>query len=212
MKKVITILLTMISLLVASALSAQTRSLSNPEEFNALLAREAQTLKSIESDFIQYKYLDVFDETITSHGKFYYQKENKISMSYNKPLDYLIVINNNQLKIVSDGKTNVMNLSANKMMNQMQDMLTACMVGDLSRLSSDYELTYFEDDSNYFVRIKPVNKNILAYIVGIEIYLDKKDLSVNKLRLSETETNYTEYLFKNKKFNTLTDEKIFKIR
>ncbi|MDL2213003.1 outer-membrane lipoprotein carrier protein LolA, partial [Bacteroides sp. OttesenSCG-928-N06] len=112
----------------------------------------------------------------------------------------------------SDGKTNVMNLSANKMMNQMQDMLTACMVGDLSRLSSDYELTYFEDDSNYFVRIKPVNKNILAYIVGIEIYLDKKDLSVNKLRLSETETNYTEYLFKNKKFNTLTDEKIFKIR
>ena len=44
-------------------------------------------------------------------------------------MNYLIVINNNQLKIVSDGKKSIMDLHSNKMMNQMQDMLTACMVG-----------------------------------------------------------------------------------
>ena len=47
-----------------------------------------------------------------------------------------------------------------------------------------------------------------AYINQIQIYLDKKDMSVHKLRLSETATNYTEYEFSNKKFNSLKDEKM----
>ena len=66
-------------------------------------------------------------------------------MDYAQPMNYLIVINNNQLKIVSDGKKSIMDLHSNKMMNQMQDMLTACMVGDLSNMSPGYALEYFED-------------------------------------------------------------------
>ena len=97
-----------------------------------------------------------------------------------------------------------MSLTANKMMTQMQDMLTACMIGDLSKMSSDYKLEYFENDSYY--------KAIQAYISEIEIYLDKKDMSVYKLRLSETATNYTEYEFYNKRFNALKDETKFSIR
>lgn len=191
---------------------AQMRPMTNTAELNKRLAEEARNLESIESDFIQQKYLDVFDEKVTSRGKFYYKKENKICMDYSQPLNYLIVINDTKLKIVSDGKKSVVNLNSNKMMNQMQDMLTACMVGDLSKLSSDYQLSYFEDSKYYLVKIKPINKAVQAYINEMEIHLDKKDMSVYKLRLSETATNYTEYEFLNKKFNTLTDEKVFAIR
>ena len=37
-------------------------------------------------------------------------------------------------------------------------------------------------------------------------------MSVYKLRLSETTTNYTEYEFYNKRFNALKDETKFSIR
>ena len=47
----------------------------------------------------------------------------------------LIVINGGRLKIVADGKKSVMQLNTNKMMHEMQDMITACMVGDLSRMN-----------------------------------------------------------------------------
>ena len=177
-----------------------------------VLAKEAQTMQSIESDFTQVKYLDILDEKVASKGKFYYQKSGKIRMEYAQPVNYLIVINDSRLKIVSDGKKSVMSLTTNKMMNQMQDMLTACMIGDLSKISSDYKLEYFENDSYYIVKIKPINKAIQAYISEIEIYLDKKDMSVYKLRLSETATNYTEYEFYNKRFNALKDETKFSIR
>ena len=35
-------------------------------------------------------------------------------MEYFRPMDYLIVINGSKLKIVSDGKKSIMNLSSNK--------------------------------------------------------------------------------------------------
>lgn len=197
---------------IAAARAQAMKELAHLQEFESRLAKEAQTVQSIESDFTQVKYLDVFDEKVTSKGKFYYQKSNKICMEYFHPMDYLIVINGSKLKVVSDGKKSIMNLSSNKMMNQMQDMLTACMIGDLSKMSSSYQLTYFEDSRYYLVKIKPTNKAVQAYIAGIEIYLDKKDMSVHKLRLSETATNYTEYEFYNKKFNSLKNEDKFSVR
>lgn len=211
MRTLLTYLLLSI-LSIATAQAQAMKKLVNLQEFESKLAKEAQTVASIESDFTQVKYLDVFDEKVTSKGKFYYQKSNKIRMEYFHPMDYLIVINGSKLKVISDGKKSIMNLSSNKMMNQMQDMLTACMVGDLSKMSSSYQLTYFEDSRYYLVKIKPTNKAIQAYITGIDIYLDKKDMSVYKLRLSETATNYTEYEFYNKKFNSLKNEDKFEIR
>ena len=208
-----TILIILSIILGISYTHAQTmKKLIHTQDFENRLAKEAQAMQSIESDFTQVKYLDILDEKVTSKGKFYYQKSGKIRMEYAQPVNYLIVINDSRLKIVSDGKKSVMSLTANKMMNQMQDMLTACMIGDLSKMSSDYKLEYFENDSYYIVKIKPVNKAIQAYISEIEIYLDKKDMSVYKLRLSETATNYTEYEFYNKRFNALKDETKFSIR
>lgn len=207
------ILITLLITLGISCAHAQTMNkLIQTREFESRLAKEAQTIQSIESDFTQVKYLDILDEKVTSKGKFYYQRSGKICMEYAQPVNYLIVINDSRLKIVADGKKSTMSLSANKMMNQMQDMLTACMIGDLSKMSSDYKLEYFENARQYMVKIKPVNKAIQAYISGIEIYLDKKDMSVCKLRLSETASNYTEYEFYNKSFNTLKDETKFSIR
>ena len=190
----------------------QMKKLNNLKEFESRLLQEAQSIESIESDFTQVKYMDVFDETIISKGKFYYKKSNKICMDYARPLNYLIVINGPKLKIVSDGKKSIMNLNSNKMMNEMQDMLTACMVGDLSKMTTNYQLEYFEDANNYLVKIRPTSKAVQAYINNIQIYLNKKDMSVNKLRLSETATNYTEYEFSNKKFNSLKDETKFTVR
>lgn len=208
----IKIFLLLLSCTVLPMQAQQMKKLTDLKGFEARLLQEAKKIESIESSFTQIKYLDVFDEKITSKGMFYYRKSNKICMDYAQPMNYLIVINNNKLKIVSDGKKSITDLSANKMMNQMQDMLTACMVGDLSQMSSDYVPEYFEDSRYYLVTIKPTNKAVKAYIDNIRIYLDKKDMSVHKLRLSETAANYTEYEFSNKKFNSLKDDAKFTIR
>lgn len=188
--------------------NAQMKKLKDVDAFNKRVIQEAVSVKSIESDFTQIKHLDLFNENITSKGKFYYKHSDKISLDYSSPTKYLIVINGDKLKIVSDGKKNIVGLKSNKIMAEMRGMLTACMSGNISQISG-YKMEYFEDTNSYLIKIKPTNKSVQAYISGFDIYMDKKDMSVSKLRISENASDYTDYLFQNKKFNTLTDDKKF---
>ena len=190
---------------------AQTRDVADMQKFEEQLKATADRLTSIESNFTQVKHLDMFDEDVISKGKFYYLKDNKISLDYSQPLSYLIVINGSRLKIVADGKKSVMQLNSNKMMNEMQDMITACMVGDLKRMNSGYELKYQEDEQQYIVSIVPRSKVVKEYVSAIEIRLSKADMSVDQLRMYENEADYTDYRFTNKRFNQLKDESRFAI-
>ena len=79
----------------------QMKKLTDLKDFEARLLQEAKNIESIESNFTQIKYLDVFDE-ITSKRRS--SKRQWIYMDYAQPMNYLIVINNNQLKIISDGR------------------------------------------------------------------------------------------------------------
>ena len=186
--------------------------LASVTAFQERLKKEAASLSSIESDLTQEKFLDVFNEKIVSKGRFYYKQENMIRMDYTSPVDYQIIINGQKLKIVSEGKSNVVNLGSNQMMNEMKGMLAACMIGDLTVMSSAYQLEYYESPSLYVVKIRPVSKSVQAYISEIIISIDKKDMSVQTLRLSENAKDYTEYHFTNRKYNTLTSDEKFVIR
>lgn len=206
--------LLLIFFISVTALQAQEEwtPLASVSTFQERLKKEAASIQSIESDFTQEKYMDVFEEKVVSEGRFYYKQENKIRMDYTRPLEYRIVINGTKLKMVSEGKNSVVNLGSNPMMNEMKGMLSACMIGDLQSMSSSYRLEYFETPDTYIVRIRPVSESVRAYIDRILITFDKKDLSVLKLRLAENAKDYTEYRFTGKKYNTLTSDEKFTIR
>ncbi len=54
----------------------QMKKLTDLKDFlKPVCCKRLKNIESIESNFTQIKYLDVFDEKITSKGKFYYKKE-----------------------------------------------------------------------------------------------------------------------------------------
>lgn len=181
-------------------------------ELKNRLTGTAQRLQSIECDFKQTKYMTVFKQKIVSKGKFYYLKHDKIRMDYTRPVNYKIVINGNRLMTVNNGSKSVTNIGSNKLMNQMQDMIAAGMTGDLTRLSSQYRTVFYENDAYYLARVIPLNANVRQYMQQIDIYLDKASMSVYELRLRENASNYTEYIFYNRRFNSLKNEGLFSVR
>ncbi|MDR0581674.1 MAG: outer membrane lipoprotein carrier protein LolA [Prevotellaceae bacterium] len=177
---------------------------------DAALVKASSDVNTIESDFVQTKYMEMLSENIVSKGKFYYKKANKIVLDYTSPAHYLIVINGQQIKIVSDGKKNIYELRANKMMSQTSVLLSACMTGNLSLLSADYRLEYTENDRQYRIKILPLDR-MKSYLKEIDIFLNKQDLSVEQLRMTEPALDYTEYIFTNKKKNTSLTDELFRI-
>ena len=188
---------------------AQMKKIENAESFVKKMGQNSSSVKSIESDFKQIKHIEAFNQDFVSSGKFYYRVNDKICLNYVVPKPYRIVINSNKIKVESDGKKNVMNLKDNKQMQEMQNMLSVCMTGNLSNISKDYRMEFYEDEQSYLITVKPVNEGTNKYM--LDVYLNKKDMSVDKLRISESESDYTEYIFSNKKINTLNNDTFFKI-
>ena len=58
------IYLSLFFLSIASIHAQSMKKMAQKTEFESRLAKEAQTVESIESDFTQVKYLDVFDELL----------------------------------------------------------------------------------------------------------------------------------------------------
>lgn len=212
MKRFFTIVLLL--LLPAATISAQEEKMvpvASPMAFQERLKQETAGITSIESDFTQEKYVDVFSEKIVSKGRFYYGQNGKIRMDYLSPLPYRVVIDGEKLTVVSEGKSNTIHIGSNQPLKEIEKMISACMTGNFTGISSSYKLDCYETPSQYVIKIRPLSENVQAYISEIRVSLDKKEMSVKSLRLSEAEKDYTEFLFTNNKYNTLITDETFAV-
>ena len=187
----------------------------NALETSALQKRwkeSATTIKSIDCDFVQTKHMAVFKKDIRSKGHFQFRRENKIRMEYTnangKPA-YETIMNGNKLKVVSGGKSNILDLGSNQMVAEMGKSLTACMTGDITKINTAYKLTYFSNNKEYMIRIVPKAEEQREYIRELQITLSRSNLSVTSLTIDESDSNTTVYRFTNVKYNTITSDAKF---
>ncbi|SFK26999.1 outer membrane lipoprotein carrier protein LolA [Proteiniphilum acetatigenes] len=192
--------------------SQEMQPITNTVDFEKNLKDAAEKIQSVESNFRQEKFMKVFSEKMVSTGMFYYRKPNKISLQYDKPMQYTVTINGDKLQTVTGGKKTTVNLGSNKMMAQMRGLIEASMIGNISALGKEYDLQYFQSDSEYFVRISPTSKAVKAYIKEIGITFDRQTMEVRRLRMAENNDDYTDYIFINSQYNTLQSDEKFTVR
>jgi outer membrane lipoprotein-sorting protein len=176
--------------------------LAKTQVFSNQLSLMTQSVGSIESDFIQEKNLSVLSEKIISKGKFYYKKENNIRWEYSEPYNYLIIISNNQLYTRDDKNQKQFDIESNKMFQEMSRFISGCIQGDILKDDKNYKIEYFENSKRYFVRLFPNNEKMKQMLREVQIYFDKKDLTVASLKMIESGDDYTRIDFINKKLNT----------
>jgi len=166
------------------------KSIKDPKEFNIKFDENVKKLVSIKSDFVQEKHLSFMQDSIVSKGIFRYKKQDKIRLEYITPFKYLMVLNNGKIYIKDGSKVNKFDSRSNKLFKQINDMLINTMNGNVLQ-SKDYKITYFENDNIYLLELQPLDKSIADLIQKIKIYIDKKKLTVLKLRLTEKSGDYT---------------------
>ena len=210
MRKILSILYAF--LLSFSIVGQERQPVTNVADFEKNLKEAAEKIESVESSFRQEKFMQVFSNRMESTGMFYYRKPNKISLQYDTPVQYVVTINGDKLQTVTGGKKMTVNLGSNKMMGQMKGLIEASMIGNISALDKDYELHYFQSASEYFVQILPKSQAVKAYIKEIGITFDRQTMGVKKLRMTENNDDYTDYIFTNPQYNTLQSDEKFTVR
>lgn len=165
---------------------------------------EAMTgvLTTIESDFVQEKKLSMLNAPLISKGHFWFKKENNIRWEYQHPYQYLIVISQDKIFIKEEKDQKQYDIQSNKMFQEMNRFISGCIRGDILKNDKEYKIGYFEDERYYFVTLVPVSEKMRQMLNEVQIWFDRDDLTVSRIRMMEQGGDYTRIDFHAKKTNT----------
>lgn len=182
--------------------------LSNKTQFKGQFKEASAKIQSVKSDFIQEKTLFALTEKITSQGKFWFKKNNKVRLDYIAPFTYRMVINGDKVLVKDDHKENRINVRSNKLFQQINKIMLDCMQGNILE-SKDFVTRVFENESSYLLELTPVSKSLKDFFQNIVLVVEKKDYSVRSMALNEPSGDKTLMTFTNKSINAPLQDEIF---
>jgi outer membrane lipoprotein-sorting protein len=170
--------------------------------FRQKLTTVTAAINTIESDFTQEKKLSILSNTLVSKGHFCFRRENNIRWEYLQPYKYLIIISQDKIYIKEEKDQKQYDIQSNKMFQEMNRFISGCIQGDILKNDKDYKIGYFEDSRYFFVTLVPVAEKMKQMLNEIQIWFDRTDLTVSRIRMMESGGDYTRIDFINKKLNT----------
>ncbi len=196
------------------SLASTTFSQSNykkVDDINALeqkINANSEKINTIKSDFIQIKKIKFLKDEITSRGKFWYKNENNLRWEYIKPFSYTIAITSDRFSIFDGNKVNTFDAAANPVFKEVNDLIISIARGNMMK-DGKFEVEAFENPGFYWLKMTPIDENMKKYITETQVFIDKSDLTVVRIIMKESETDYTEISFLNRQINDEIPDSIF---
>ena len=177
-------------------------------EFKKTFSSESARVMTITSDFTQEKNLSALTEKITSTGKFWFKRNNRVRIEYLKPFSYLMIMNADKIHVRDNQKENTINVKSNKVFQQVNRIMIDCVQGTILE-SKDFSTKVFEDEKIYLLEMTPIAKNLRDFFQTIVLRVDKRDYSVNAIEMNEPGGDQTIISFQNKKLNEQVADAVF---
>jgi outer membrane lipoprotein-sorting protein len=206
--------LTIIILLNFSVFSQESEEFSpaqNMDEIKDKIAASSAEINSLSSNFTQEKHLTMMEEVLVSNGNFQFKKENKVRWTYSHPIDYSIIINENQFVILNEGKVSTYDISSNKMFSEINQMIVMAIKGNFVE-SKEFKAAFFENKEFYKISLTPINEQVASMLSNIEIYFNKNDMSVGKVKFIEPGDDFTLITFSDRQLNRDIPDKTFTLK
>ena len=176
--------------------------------FKKQFAAESAKVMSITSDFTQEKTLTALTEKITSTGKFWFKRNNKLRLEYTKPFVYLIVMNGDKMLVRDNQKENRINVKSSKLFQQVNRIMIDCIQGNILD-SKDFTTRVFENKVTFLLEMTPVSKTLREFFQTIVLTVDKKDYSAKSIAMNEPMGDMTLIKFDHKKLNEPIPDTVF---
>jgi outer membrane lipoprotein-sorting protein len=176
--------------------------------FKKTFTSESAKVMTITSDFTQEKILSALTEKITSTGKFWFKRNNRVRIEYLKPFSYLMIMNADKIHVRDNQKENTINVKSNKVFQQVNRIMIDCVQGTILE-SKDFSTKVYENDKVYLLEMTPASKSLRDFFQTILLKVDKRDYSVNAIEMNEPGGDQTIISFHNKKLNEQVGDAVF---
>lgn len=186
------------------------KPVQNPEAFKKKLQTESLKTNSISCDFEQERNLAMLSKPIVSRGHFWYKRPASIRWEYNEPHSQLIIFNKKKIYIKQNEKEQEFDMQSGMLFKNLGDIMFSFILGDFDAAEQYYKARYLENHSTYFIELIPLVKQHKDPLHQIDMYFEKKDFSLEKIIMYESQDDFTMITFKNKVFNKTIPADMFK--
>lgn len=174
-------------------------------KFKSSVEKETKLIKSIKTDFIQYKHLDFLSKDIETSGKMTFKSPNLLNWQYTKPYEYSIVFKNNKVYINDQGKKSTVD---GKMFEKINKLIVGSVSGNMFD-DKEFTISYFKTKEFIITKLVPKTATIKKYIKEVELYFPVNESTVAQVKLIEPSNDFTRIVFKNKIINAKVDDSAF---
>ena len=168
----------------------------------------SKKIKSLSTDFVQYKHLDFLAKDIETSGKMVFKEPYLLQWQYKKPYNYSIVFKNGKILINDEGKKSAMDVGSSKIFAKINKLIVGSVSGNLFD-DKEFDITYFKNKNQNVTKLLPKDVNLKKYIKQIELTFDKEDFTVVQVKLIESSDDFTRIVLKNKVLNAKIDDAVF---
>lgn len=198
-------LLTLLACCLAPVVCAQTTE----ERFAAELAAKSRGIEWIACDFTETRHVQVLADDVVREGRFSYRSPARMALDFAS--GDRIVMDGERFVLQAEGRTTTARMNSNPMLRQLQTILDACMTGSLDRLRLSGRLEIEPSERGYRLQLVPSARATARYASRIVLSFDRRDMTLDELRLEQPSGDFTHYRFRNKRLNEPVDEAVFHV-
>jgi outer membrane lipoprotein-sorting protein len=176
--------------------------------FKQSVAVVSKKIKTLSTDFVQYKHLDFLSKDIETSGKMIFKEPSLLLWQYKKPYSYTIVFKNGKILINDEGKKSAVDIGNSKLFGKINKLIVGSVSGDLFD-DKEFSISYFKSKDQNITKFIPKDATLKKYIKQIELTFDKTDATVVQVKLLESSADFTRIVLKNKIINAKVDEASF---
>ena len=168
----------------------------------ASLERTAGSVQTLESDFIQEKYLGMFKTVLSSKGRFYFSKPDLLRWELTAPVASGFVIKGEQGRRWHQrtGRTESFQISQEPVMKIVSDQLFAWARADFAWLEKEYQIRVLSE-APVALRLEPRSAAMAGFLHHLLINFSADGRYVRSVELHELDGDYTRINFLNTAVN-----------
>ncbi len=171
----------------------------------------ASSLKSMQCDFVQTKYLKMLNDKMVSKGKMYYRQSNQLRWQYTSPYAYTFVLNGSKVLISKDKRNDVIDVNRNKMFREIARIMMNSVVGKCLTDSKDFKVAVTATSTEYVATLLPQQKQMRQMFQKIILHFDRQRSTVSTVELIEKNADRTVIELKNVKTNVPLQASLFAV-
>ena len=168
-------------------------------------------LHSLECGFTQTKFLSILDDKMVSKGKMYYQQADKLRWEYLTPYSYTFILNQNQVLLKNDNRSDVIDVNQNRIFKEIARMMMNSIVGNCLSDEKSFKTTVSVSGNEWIATLIPLKKDMKQMWNKLILHIDSARKIVFRVEMHEPSGDYTIIDLTDIKTNKSISPDVFKI-